>query len=318
MAVVPTDPSVLVGLESAKRVTHAIAAQAAGVHGVLFYGPPGSGKTTMAMHLAACWLCTAPVGGLPCGECRSCHSIAKGRHADFQRILPAQPSNWSRIGHITSNTDREEEGVVPVLDFFRTGPLLGRSKVVLIEGADRMYEGAANALLKTLEEPPTYAKVILTTETLSRVLPTIVSRCVCVVCELPTDQDASQVLGDLTPAEVALVRGSPGEANRLREHRELFASLQAFAQGLSRRPRGEALVAGEEFAALAGAYGSAFDLGARQANAETLELLADYLSQEGALNGEARQAVIEAHRRIVGNGASGIVFDALFSSILGR
>src|SRR5215213_7532234 len=109
-------------------------------HAWLITGPPGSGRSIAALCFAAALQCTSD--GVPgCGECRACTTTMAGTHADVRRIIPEGLS----IG-----VD-EMRGIVQIAS---RRPGNGRWQIVLIEDADRLTEGAANALLKVVEEPP--------------------------------------------------------------------------------------------------------------------------------------------------------------------
>jgi DNA polymerase III subunit delta' len=109
-------------------------------HAWLITGPPGSGRSIAALCFAAALQCQSD--GVPgCGECRACTTTMAGTHADVRRIIPEGLS----IG-VT-----EMRNIVQIAS---RRPSTGRWQIVLIEDADRLTEGAANALLKVVEEPP--------------------------------------------------------------------------------------------------------------------------------------------------------------------
>lgn len=151
----------LVGQRQA--VAHLEAAARAGAvsHAYLFVGPTGSGKKTAARALACAVLC--PDGG--CGSCRTCRRIKAGSHPDVHIVRP--------------------EGVAEILigqvrDLVRDvnlKPIEGSHKVYIIEHAGQFKVEAANAFLKTLEEPPEDVVIILLADDYGDVLPTLVSRC---------------------------------------------------------------------------------------------------------------------------------------------
>lgn len=148
-------------------------------HALLFEGPEGVGKECAAQALAARLLCEAPSDGDACGACRSCRLMASGNHPDYHLIhrgLHKQhPDKSIRAG----------KGLFLAVDVVRhfliepasSAPSLGRRRVFVVRDAERMNEGAQNALLKTLEEPPGAACLILVTSSAQRLLPTIRSRC---------------------------------------------------------------------------------------------------------------------------------------------
>ncbi|HUO38254.1 MAG TPA: DNA polymerase III subunit delta', partial [Mycobacterium sp.] len=109
-------------------------------HAWLITGPPGSGRSVAALCFAAALQCTAQ--GTPgCGECRACATTMAGTHADVRRIIPEGLS----IG---------VDEMRAIVQIASRRPSTGRWQIVVIEDADRLTEGAANALLKIVEEPP--------------------------------------------------------------------------------------------------------------------------------------------------------------------
>ncbi|HMS56572.1 MAG TPA: AAA family ATPase [Fimbriimonadaceae bacterium] len=293
----------LKGLTAAKRLLKGVWASQAYSHSFLLYGGEGSGKTQLAKLIAGSFLCQHLSKNGPCGACQPCNAMSRGTNTDLLLIEPAGKSQLIKDSAITDGVP--EEGTVGLRDFLRTGPLTSSHKVVLIEDADRMNSSAANALLKSLEEPPDRVVMILTTRDIGKVLPTILSRCVAVACEIP--QEARSDWSDLAMPSI-------GTSARFNAHPELFERFRVFAQRLSTRPRAEALVAAEEFRALCGELEKAEDLTARQANAEGLTLLSHALVRNG--NPEGARLAVETHRRIVGNGGAGLTFDAMFARLL--
>lgn len=136
-------------------------------HALLFSGQAGLGKLDFARLLAHSLLCEqVDAKGLYCGQCNSCRLFAAQTHPDFQPVQPESEGKDIVIAQI-----RE------LLDWQAKTPQYGRAKVVIIEPADRMNINAANALLKTLEEPADRALLILISDRPSSLLPTIRSRC---------------------------------------------------------------------------------------------------------------------------------------------
>lgn len=298
----------LAGLTSAKRVVRGLA-QGSPVQSVLFYGVAGSGKRRLAKALIRAWLCVDPQPGA-CGKCAACGSFERNRAVDVLWLEPRGKSRWIKLGAI-SPVQNDEEFPVSAQEFLRTQPLAARAKVVVFEDAERMMPGAANALLKILEEPPPYARFILLTEAAGLILPTVRSRCLAVACELPESLDPEM------PDWVRdLAGGAPGRAETILDQAVAYEPIVRFAESLPSRPRGQALVAADEFAKLADALEPAAGLNARAANAEALRTLAIAIPAESD-DLRARQLIIEAHRRILGNANPSSVFDALFAAMLG-
>ena len=141
---------------------------------LLMVGPGAVGKTTLALDLAAGLLCAADEGiPRPCRACRACHLVAGGTHQDLHRLAPEGPGRQVRIG---DPGDPDPGTVRHLIREMARLPVEGRHRVAVIEGAHRMNEDAQNALLKTLEEPPAGATLILCADELERLLPTVRSR----------------------------------------------------------------------------------------------------------------------------------------------
>jgi DNA polymerase-3 subunit delta' len=154
-----------------------VTAQAAGepvpeaskmTHAWLFTGPPGAGRDTAARAFAAALQCVSPdraLGGAPgCGFCDGCHTALIGTHADVEVV----------------RTDLLSIGVKETRDLVRRAqlsPAGRRWQVIVLEDADRLTEGAANVLLKAIEEPAPRTVWLLCAPSLEDVLPTIRSRC---------------------------------------------------------------------------------------------------------------------------------------------
>lgn len=136
-------------------------------HAYLFEGPRGVGKGTVARYLALRANCLAD-GARPCRACQSCRTILAGTHPDVMLLEP-DPERASK----TIPVDAVRE-VIRRTGYVRYG---SRRRFVLVEPAEAMQPSAANALLKTLEEPPEGTGFILVCTNASALLPTILSRC---------------------------------------------------------------------------------------------------------------------------------------------
>lgn len=132
-------------------------------HAYLFCGTRGTGKTTVAKIFAKAVNCEHPVDGSPCGECASCRAIASGASMNVIEIDGASNNGVDNIREI-----REEVSY---------SPTEGKYKVYIIDEAHMITPAAFNALLKTLEEPPSYVIFILATTDVHKVPMTILSRC---------------------------------------------------------------------------------------------------------------------------------------------
>jgi DNA polymerase-3 subunit delta' len=142
----------------------------------LFVGPPGVGKRRLAMELAQALLCTeSPEAALePCGTCDSCRIFAAGNHPDLEVVgLPPDKSSLPIALFVGDDEHRNKEGLCHNISL---KPYFGRRKIAIIDDADHFSIPSANCLLKTLEEPPPSALIILIGTSPSRQLPTIRSR----------------------------------------------------------------------------------------------------------------------------------------------
>jgi len=196
-------------------------------HGLLFSGEDGIGKEKAARAFVAALLCRAPGEDGACGDCHDCRLFGASSHPNFLRIVPE--TQFLRIGEIRAL--QEELALKAFFD---------RPRAVILSPADRMTPQAANALLKTLEEPPAGTHLILVAHRVAGLLPTIVSRCQRIpFLPLPPDTVAGILsrhpdAGPNFPAPLlrmaaAVSGGSPGRAlsllPELSEERETWLSL---------------------------------------------------------------------------------------------
>ncbi len=149
-------------------------------HAYLFLGPPRVGKTTLAIALAMAANCEA--SHRPCRECRTCRLIAAGRHPDVRLIEGGEV----RAIHIAQVREVQHE--------LGLSPVEARRRVVIFTDFQGATPEAANCLLKTLEEPPGQAVLILTASQQGRLLPTIVSRCQRLALRPPSSSTIEQGL----------------------------------------------------------------------------------------------------------------------------
>lgn len=136
-------------------------------HAYLFAGPPGIGRRTLALRLAQALNCRTPMGpGIPCGQCRDCQQIEAMHHADLSIVQAEAEGGTLKVDQI-----RETRRLLTLK------PYQASYRIALFLRFQEANDNAANALLKTLEEAPSYAVLILTTDNPEQLLPTIVSRC---------------------------------------------------------------------------------------------------------------------------------------------
>ncbi len=154
----------------------------------LFVGPAGVGKRRFAIELAHALLCTASADAAlePCGRCESCRLFAAGNHPDLDAVgLPPDKSALPISLFIGDEEHRNQEGLCHRIAL---KPFFGRRKIAIVDDSDHFSIPSANCLLKTLEEPPPSALLILIGTSPSRQLPTIRSRSQ-IVRFAPLDQD---------------------------------------------------------------------------------------------------------------------------------
>ncbi|MBS1706940.1 MAG: hypothetical protein JST40_13825 [Armatimonadetes bacterium] len=279
------------------------------VHAVLLYGSDDAIREGLARRLAQGWLCTSEALR-PCGECDSCRAFEKGNSLDLRDVSPSGPQNLIRLQSIAEPSTRDPgDTTQPISEFVQRPPYKARRKVVLIHDADRMNSAAANALLKMLEEPLPRVAMILTVAAVGSVLPTILSRCLCVACASPSELDIANEM------EQVLADGTQGRLDAVRSKTEFYTSLWSVFQNIERAPASAGLGIAEKFRAVASLYGGE-QVPARVIQAEMLHSLGLWVRNTWPADVEARRLVAEAHRRVVGNVDFAIATDPMFCRLL--
>jgi len=157
----------MIGHEWAINLLKVQVANNASRHAYLFTGPKGIGRRTIAIRLAQALNCPNALStAKPCFECRTCTLIERMQHPDLAIIQSERESRTLKVGQV-----RDLQHEVSLT------PFEARYRVAIFLRFEEASTSAANALLKTLEEPPPQVKIILTAESSERLLPTIVSRC---------------------------------------------------------------------------------------------------------------------------------------------
>jgi DNA polymerase-3 subunit delta' len=232
-------------------------------HAILFHGPEGIGKTLFAERFAQSLLCQAPAADRQaCGACEACGWFNQYSHPDYRRVRPEaleealaadaeEGDDGKKSGKATKTPSKEIkiDQVRALADFMSVSTHRQGMRVVLLYPAEALNTAAANALLKTLEEPPPSTMFLLVSNSLERLLPTILSRCRKFALPLPAPQEALAWLQQQGVADpdiwLAEQGGAPLAAQQMAagESRE---TMDAFLQQLARPGVEGALKAAEK------------------------------------------------------------------------
>ncbi len=192
-------------------------------HALLLSGPEGMGKFELAQLLSALLLCKNPQAGQHCGQCKSCLLLAAGNHPDLLLLQP-------------EGTSLGVDEIRRLTDFTQGRAQQHGHKVIIVRHAERMTEAAANALLKTLEEPPAGCFLLLCTAQAQRLKPTILSRCqrwalAPLVPQALADYLAAQHSGPIADFIISFSGGAPLKAMALLQS-DQYAPLDTLLQQL--------------------------------------------------------------------------------------
>lgn len=197
------------------------------LHSYLFIGEDGIGKSLFAKEFAQMILCQND-GQKPCNDCKSCIPFLAESHPDFMQIEP-EDGKTIKIEQIRYLQEKIAEK-----------PVTSGKKVYIISNSETMTREAANGLLKTLEEPPEYAILILLTSNESKLLTTIKSRCTKIYFSpIPEEQileylQKSNLDTDLTQNMLKSSEGSIGKALKILEEKEQYIQLEKVVQNLGK------------------------------------------------------------------------------------
>ncbi|MBE0616146.1 MAG: DNA polymerase III subunit delta' [Burkholderiales bacterium] len=200
-------------------------------HAMLFHGRPGIGKLHLAQTLAQSLLCEKRADrGLACGECPACVWFAAGNHPDFRMVQSeamAPSPDEAELGEGVEDGKKKASKQIKIDqiralgDFLNLGSHRNGYRVVLICPAESMNPGAANALLKSLEEPSAGVVFLLVSHQPTKLLATVRSRCHALPLSLPPRELSLRWLKDqdsrATPATLAFAGDAPLEAAALPE-----------------------------------------------------------------------------------------------------
>ncbi len=201
-------------------------------HALMLAGQKGIGKKHLAGVIAQYLLCSSPVNGLPCNQCRSCELQRASTHPDLFCVSPEEAGKAIKVDQVRELTE-----------FVTKTSQQGGRKVILLEPAEAMNVNAANALLKCLEEPAGDTLLILVTHSVSAVMATIRSRCQLRQLVIPTSEvalpwlqplvnkqaDAAQLLSYACGAPLAAL--ALLEEDRLEQRQAILNDLSAIALG---------------------------------------------------------------------------------------
>ena len=193
-------------------------------HAWLLAGPSGLGQYRLALALVRAWLCEDPTSFGACGTCGSCHAIDVRTHADLCVLMPETAMlelDWPLSEKAQTEIDDKKrkpskeiriEAMRDAVEFSQRTSARGRGKAVLVFPAERMNAVTANALLKTLEEPPGDVKFVLASDAAHQLLPTIRSRCLAHTMVWPAPETSLAWLQQqgLEPAQAAVMLRASG------------------------------------------------------------------------------------------------------------
>ena len=211
-------------------------------HAWLLQGPSGLGQYELATAMVSAWLCesdTALTQGA-CGHCGSCHALGVHTHADLFVLMPETvllAMGWplsekaqTEIDNKTRKPSKEIriDAMRDAIEFSQRTNARGKGKAVLVFPAERMNHVTANALLKTLEEPPGDVKFVLATEAAHQLLPTIRSRCLSHTMTWPSTPEAVSWLqsqGLSSDDAHALLKAAGGRPDEVLKQRNLGQTM---------------------------------------------------------------------------------------------
>ena len=201
-------------------------------HALLVHGPAGIGKVEFARALAAAVLCEGRRDPFACNACPSCHWFSQGNHPDYREVLPEAAAD-DDVVEGDGETGRAEKAKSLVIkidqiraigDFISLTTHRAGHRVLVLHPAEALQPASANALLKTLEEPPPRTLIVLVSDRPARLLPTLLSRCRRVALHAPPRVPALAWLReqDVAQPEAALDAsgGAPLLARDLAEPQE--------------------------------------------------------------------------------------------------
>ena len=221
-------------------------------HAWLLHGPSGLGQFELGLALVRAWLCDAPTAEGACGQCPSCHGVDVHAHTDLAVLMP-ETEMLARGWPLSEKAQDEIDGkkrkpsreirvdaMRETIEFAQRTSGRGRGKAVLVYPAERMNAVTANALLKTLEEPPGQVRFVLASDAAHLLLPTIRSRCQAHTLAWPEPEEAvawlqqQEVAAAQARAALLAAGGRPATALELARDRAALAAWSELPQALAR------------------------------------------------------------------------------------
>lgn len=216
-------------------------------HAWLLQGPSGLGQYALATAMVSAWLCESEhaLTKGACGQCGSCHALSVHTHADLFVLMPETvllelgwPLSEKAQAEIDNKTRKPSkeiriDAMRDAIEFSQRTNARGRGKAVLVYPAERMNHVTANALLKTLEEPPGDVKFVLASEAAHQLLPTIRSRCLIHTMAWPNHHEAEAWLtqhGFSAEEATFALRTAGGRPDEVFRQKELGQTMQWWAQ----------------------------------------------------------------------------------------
>lgn len=216
-------------------------------HAWLLQGPSGLGQYALASAMVSAWLCESPNALIQgaCGQCGSCHALSVHTHADLFVLMPETillELGWPLSEKAQSEIDNKSrkpskeiriDAMRDAIEFSQRTNARGRGKAVLVFPAERMNHVTANALLKTLEEPPGDVKFVLATEAAHQLLPTIRSRCLIHTMIWPSTSEALTWLesqGISHEDSITMLKAAGGRPDQVLRQQTLGQSVKWWSQ----------------------------------------------------------------------------------------
>ena len=208
----------IIGNKKAKEILNKALKSKNILHSYIFMGISGVGKKMFAQEFAKGILCLNENGY--CNKCKSCMEFNSDNHPDFMEINQLEDAKNIKIEQIRFMQEKIAEK-----------PIISTKKVYIIDNADTMTVEAQNCLLKTLEEPPEYAVIILIASNESKLLNTIKSRCMKISFERVSDENIRKyieenITKDITPNMISMCGGSIEKAKTIADKKETYTSLE--------------------------------------------------------------------------------------------